>query len=85
MDFERHVAELRKEGCSGTEALAKARKEAPQAFAAYRNENVAKSDDSDYDALVDAEMHKGCPTRAIAAQRILQMHRKQIREVVTLG
>jgi hypothetical protein len=65
-DFEQAVAEIRKrDNCSRTDALAKARKEAPEAFATYCD----GSTNADFNALVAEEIAKGCPP-AVAAQRV---------------
>jgi hypothetical protein len=65
-DYEQTVAEIRKrDNCSRTDALAKARKENPTAFAAY----CAGPTNNDFAALVEAEIAKGAPA-SVAAQRV---------------
>jgi hypothetical protein len=75
MSFEQRVAEIgTRENCSSTQALAKARRQYPEEFNAYNAVlNKAGSND-DFDALVEAQICKGCPTRTIAAQRVLQLY-----------
>jgi hypothetical protein len=73
MEFEQRVEEIRRrDGCSGTEAFATARREHPEAFAAYRAPRVAKADGADYEALVDAEIAGSAMPRYCAQQRLLQ-------------
>ena len=66
-DFEQTVTDIRKrDNCTRTVALAKARHEAPDAFEAYEG----GPDDQDFDTLVAAEIQKGSPA-AVAGQRVL--------------
>ena len=65
-DFEATVTDIRKrDNCSRTAALAKARQEHPDAFEAFQSGDA----DADFDALVAAEIAKGSPA-GIAAQRV---------------
>jgi hypothetical protein len=65
-EFENTVVEIRKrDGCSRTDALVKARAENPNGFAAYNSDNTPQ----DFAALVAEEIRKGCPA-AVAAQRV---------------
>jgi hypothetical protein len=69
-DFDQTVAEIRKrDGCSRTAALAKARSENQAAFAAY----CAGPADKDFAALVEAEIAKGAPA-SVAGQRVALRH-----------
>lgn len=62
--FDSKVAEIRKrEGCTGTVAMAKARRQCPDLFEATFSPPI-----SDYDELVAAEIRKGCSPN-VAAQR----------------
>jgi hypothetical protein len=64
-EFENTVAEIRKrDNCSRTDALVKARTENPEGFAAYNADNAPK----DFEALVEAEMAKGV-SDSVARQR----------------
>jgi hypothetical protein len=65
-DFEATVAEIRKrDACTHTEALTKARTENPKGFAAYQ----AGGTNADFDALVEAEIAKGV-SDSVARQRV---------------
>ena len=69
--FDQCVQDIRKrDSCSRTDALIKARKEHPDLWDRYRDHTVLKSDN--FEQLVAAEMRKGWPTRAIAGQRVIQ-------------
>jgi hypothetical protein len=69
-DFATTVAEIRKrDNCSRTEALVKARKEQPESFAAYS----AGPTNADFDKLVEAEIAKGVAP-SVAAQRVGLRH-----------
>jgi hypothetical protein len=59
---------FKRDGCSRTDAAAKARNEYPDLWDAYRDHTVSKSDD--FDQLVAAEMRKGV-SREIAGQRVI--------------
>ena len=58
---------------SSTFTLAKACRERPQAFDAFRTIGT-KADEDDYAALVTKEMHGGCIPHHVAEQRILQKY-----------
>jgi hypothetical protein len=65
-DFEQTVAEIQKrDACTATEAMAKARKENAAGFANYQ----ANETNADFDSLVAAEIAKGCAP-SVAAQRV---------------
>jgi RNA polymerase subunit RPABC4/transcription elongation factor Spt4 len=65
-DFTQTVAEIRKrDNCTRTAALAKARSENQAGFAAY----CAGPADNDFAALVEEEISKGSPA-SVAAQRV---------------
>jgi hypothetical protein len=65
-EFENTVAEIRRrDNCSRTVALVKARAENPNGFAAYNSGNTPQ----DFAALVAEEIRKGCPA-SVAAQRV---------------
>jgi hypothetical protein len=65
--FEQKVEEIRKrDNCSRTDALSKARKEAPEDFASYCGDGPTPMD---FDILVASEIQKGC-VPAVAAQRV---------------
>jgi hypothetical protein len=65
-DFETTVTEIRKrDNCSRTDALVKARAENPNGFAAYNSDNTP----NDFDALMAAEIAKGAPA-SVARQRV---------------
>lgn len=80
MTFEQTVSAIqRRDNCSGTEALSKARKEHPDAFETFRGIRPKKStkktddDEDDFDELVEREKARGTPG-AIAGQRVLQKY-----------
>jgi hypothetical protein len=59
-----------RDGCSGLEALTKARRELPaDAF-----NRVGSTTSADFDTLVDAEINGSCMSRTVAAQRVLQKY-----------
>ncbi len=71
MQFDQTVETIRKrDNCSRTEALRKARFEAPDSFAAYRD-SASNGSELSYAELVQAELDSGAPY-AVAGQRVLQ-------------
>lgn len=60
-----------REGCTGTQALAKARREHPDAFTDYQQGTASNSG---FEQLVTQEMHRGCYSREAAMQRVLERH-----------
>jgi hypothetical protein len=66
------AAQLR-DGSTRTEALTKARRENPDAFAAYRDGAIEKAD-SDFDVLVKTEMRRHCLPYGVAAQRVVSRY-----------
>jgi hypothetical protein len=64
--FEQTVTEIQKrDNCTATQAMAKARNENPEGFANYQ----AEPKHGDFDVLVQAEIAKGC-SPSVAAQRV---------------
>lgn len=71
MEFEQAVAVIRKrDNCSRTSALSKARLENPGSFTVYRE---TEDGGTDFDKLVQAEVDSGAPL-AVAGQRVLQKY-----------
>lgn len=71
--FERAALEIQKrDGCSRTDGLRKARQEHPDAYADFNAEPLRKSS-LGFDALVEMEIRKGFPA-AVAAQRVVTVH-----------
>jgi hypothetical protein len=78
-DFEQTVAEVQKrDNCSRTDALAKARQENAAGFANYQ----ASETNADFDSLVATEIAKGAPA-SVAAQRVGLKYPNAAAQVIT--
>jgi hypothetical protein len=70
MSFDSEVTKIMKrDSVTRSVAMTRARREHPDAWDAYRSGDVAKSAGNDFEALVKAEMHRGCLSFEVAAQQ----------------
>jgi hypothetical protein len=77
-DFDGAVAAIMKrDNCSRTAAMGKARLKAPDAFEAFQGRGRAQDEEedtgADFNKLVEAEIRKGAP-RSVAGQRVLHKY-----------
>src|SRR5215212_1516165 len=70
LEFDDTVASIRsRDSCSRVQAMAKARRENPEGFAAYAHGPIGE----DFATLVEKEIRKGCAPN-VAAQRVALQH-----------